>query len=385
MSYLLNNTLSEESRISDISVQINKVNINPTNIADLQISFDVENKGYITFLDTIGISEGAPLTYGIIEIQYVDAGKLPYFGTFMITKIETVRYNEGSIRQKVYFENVVQDGLKNLFVSKAFSNMTILEMISNIFDEYNIPAILMQADNEKIYDHFVFPKNICFWDWMIEHLKYENLRFYFDKVGLKIVNRTYLSAQKIEQSPEEYEYRSQTHRQFTNIIEFRGITQNREALLQINTSFRNRFDVTNLQYNPDILGFDTAYEFEKLNEGVGMGQKLISPLYATYGIREMDVLDNTLIIGKDKDFRNIIIENQHFEILIQGLNTEKMYKKIKISVPRPKGIVSSEEDRVFSGNFMVTGIIDKIASGIFIQTLTLQSSDYGRGDEDVWN
>jgi hypothetical protein len=115
-----------------------------------------------------------------------------------------------------------------------------------------------------------------------------------------------------------------------------------------------------------------------------MGKSTLPLVLAPTGIREVDVLESSSLMGIEKDFRDLIRENQKFSIVIQGLNTEKLYHKIQISLPRPKGVDTGDKDAVFSGMFIVTEVIDKIISGVFTQVLVLQSCDYLEGDSRVW-
>jgi len=376
--------IQEESRLLDIDVKINGISIPTQNISDLQLNFGKENLGLITFIDITGLSEIIPLTYSMIEINYTDLANFDFYGNYIIKKVDTTRFKEGSIKQVCYLEGFTQNNLKNLYVSKTFKDKSIIEMIEIILNEYNINSTLLKTQYDKTYDYFVFPGNMSFWDFMNKHLKYENIDWFFNRNGLNILIRDYLSPSKIEFNNEIYTYEAKPQTQYNNILEFYGVTSNNEELITIGVNNIHKFDSNSLKYNDNIIGIGNAYEKEKINFYAGMDETTIPEVYAPIGIREFDTLKNSLILGKNEDFRNIIRKNQKFSILIQGLNTEKLFHKIQISLPRPKAVEDSNNDKVFSGMFIVTEVIDKIISGVFTQVLVLQSADYQRGDTRVW-
>jgi len=377
-------SIQEESRLLDLVITINGEEVPSQNISDLQLNFGKNNLGLLSFMDITGISELAPLSYGIVEIYYSDLANFQYFGKFIIKKLYTTRYKEGTIKQVCYLEGFYQNTLKNLYVSKTFKDKTMPEMLEIIFNEYEIPTTILKTGNDKIHDYFVFPGNMSFWDFMNKHFQYENMDWFFSKNGLNIMNRDYLSGSYIEFNEEIYTYEAKPQSQFENILEFYGVTSNNEELITIGVNNIHKFDSNSLKYSDDIIGTANANEYEKINLYAGMAETTIPDIYAPIGIREFDTLKNSQILGREEDFRNIIRENQKFSILIQGLNTEKLFHKIQISLPRPKGIDDSNNDKCFSGMFIVTEVIDKIISGVFTQVLVLQAADYLRGDESVW-
>jgi hypothetical protein len=378
--------LTESARIKKLTVSINGIEIRSQNIMDVQLHFGKENKGIMTFLDNTGISELSPLSYSVVEIYLTDNNNFEFKNHFIITKVNTVRYKEGSIRQEIEFENIVMNNLRNTYISKGFVDKTIIEMITDIFKELNINAIILTRNTDQKYSNFIFPKNISLWEFFNKHLKYENIEWYFDYQGLKILSKDYFAYKDIPLSRGDiYTLTSKPNNPNFNILEFKGITSNTNKLLQAPTSYLNKFNNMNLVYNPEVIGKSNAYKVEKNNGYMGMGDTTLPILYASIGIKEIDNLNSSLIMGSNENYRDIINSNQKFQIIVQGTNLEKMYSKIQISLPRPKALETSVEDKVFSGYFIVTEIINKIVGGVFIQVLTLQSSDYGRGDNDVWS
>jgi len=380
--------LNEAAKIHDFSAKINGIEIPKQDLPDLQINFGRNYAGVLTFFDTAGISELAPLTYAILEISYSDVTDFMYNGAFIINKVETTRFKDGAIKQKLFFEHVSIYLLKNLYISKTFTNKTMLEMLGEIFEDYKIPGIINIEKNElaepKKYEYFVFPKNISLWEFMEKHLKYEDIYYYFSKLGLHIISRSLLATKYLIEDPNPYIFSTNTNKSFYSILEFRGTTSNLKELSKIPSMKINKFNNENLVYDPELINIETLMQDEKINNGIGMPNVEFSDMFMSLGNKEIDVLKSVKMPGKDEDVREILRSNQSFEIAVQGANIDRLFKLITINLPRAKYMDSAPFDSVFSGKYVITEIADRVISGTFFQILTLESPDYEKGEPDVW-
>jgi len=380
--------LNEAAKIHDYSARINGVEIPLQNMPDLQINFGKRCEGTLTFFDNSGISELAPLTYSLLEISYSDVTDFMYNGAFMITKVETTRFKDGMIKQKLFFEHLSIYLLKNIYISKTFVNKTILEMLGEIFLERKIPGLINLEKEElakpKRYDYFVFPKNISLWEFMEKHLKYEDVYFYFSKLGLRLIPRSLLAPKYLEEEKNEYIFSSDVNKSYFSILEFRGNTSNLGELTKIPSIKRNKFDIENLQYNPEIIDIENLMNTEAVNQYIGMRDQKFEDMFFSVGFKEIDVLNSVKLFGKDEELRDVLRSNQSFEIAVQGLNVDRMFKIVTINFPRAKYMDAAPFDEVFSGKYIVTETIDRIISGAYFQILKLETPDYNKGSMNVW-
>jgi hypothetical protein len=377
--------VDETAKIERLTVDINNVNIRSQAISDLQIDYGENNIGKLTFLDYENLLEAMPLTYSIIRIEFADLVGMEYRGNFIIIKSDVNRYKDGSARVTVYFESITTYTLKNTYVSKSFKDKTLIEMLQQIFEDYAIPVILAKHESDYIHDYFVFPKNISIWEFLNRYLYKEGYVFFHDRVSLKIFSRKYLEAQNIEIDPVEYNFKYDSSKPHFNILEYQGTISNSGKLNNIATINKN-FRSSDLKYDFNIFGINDILEKEQSNGGF-MGMSVNSKLkdfYPTIGVKEYDSLENYFIEGSDEDYRDIIRNNNKIKIVIQGINTENLYHRIKVNIGRSKTIDTADMDKTYSGEYIITEVIDKIISGVFVQVLTLQSADYPKGDENVW-
>jgi len=146
----------------------------------------------------------------------------------------------------------------------------------------------------------------------------------------------------------------------------------------------NRVDYSSIQFNPEDVSIERAYSTQQINKGMGMGSITLPSLIKTSGNKQIDSLFHNEIIGDVSDYRDIINNNHTVTIAVQGLNVSRLYTKIQLFLPRPKYVQTQEGDETFGVQGVVTEVIDKIIGGVYMQFLTIQTSDFKAGAEDVW-
>ena len=372
--------IEDTSIFKDLSVFINDINIRPELISELQINFGKNNKGLLIFLDNDNISEYAPLNNGLIEISYQDINDTVYKNLFYINTIETTRYKENSVRHIIKFESVEENILKNTFISKTFTNKSFTEMLLEIFNKIEIGCNFSINDNpDKKYEYFVFPKNISLYDLIQKQSMYDNFVIFFNKSGLNIVDRELLIPKNLEKGT-LYSMNLDKRYPYLNILEYNAKIDNSniQSATVVNI---NKFDNNNLSYSENIFSIEDFYSDEEINGFMGNNLK-ITDVFSSIGIRELDLLKSKKVLNNNKDYRDLLRSYQNVDIIVQGVNVEHLFTKVDIEVNRSKLI--NDKNKVFSGTYIITGYSDKFLVDKFFQLLHLESSDFPKGDEDVW-
>ena len=378
--------IDETSKIDDLKISINNIEIRKQTISDIQLNFGKNNVGKLTFLDYENNMELIPLTFSTISILYRDFFKNEFSNTFICTKSDVTRYKDGSIKVTVYFENTNTYLLKNTYVSKTFSNKTMIEMLDSIFEEYGIKSVFVKHESDYTHEYFVFPKNISLWDFLNKYLHKEGYAYFHDRISLKILSRKYLETQDIPKDKYEFNFKYDSKNPHFNILEYQGCISNSGELNKLPVINKNKRS-ENLEYNFDFEGISNAIEVNKMNSGyAGMGSNVqIKDFYPSIGIKESDILENYFAMGDiDNDYRDKVLENSNIEIVVQGVVSEMLYHRIKVNIGKSKNISFDNNDQVYSQEYIITEVIDKIISGVYVQVFRLQSTDYSKGDENVW-
>jgi hypothetical protein len=378
--------VDDASKVHNLVVNINNIDILTPNISDVQINFEKTIKGRIRFFDPVGTSELTALSMVLVRIKFEDAAKITFNGEFISSDVHITRNKSGGNVITIHFKDIMQHTLENTYFSKAYKDKSLIDMLEEIFNEIQVGATIIKAKYNHIHEYFVFPKNISMWEFLNKHLKYEGYTYFYDTSGLKIIPRDYLESSRLPEYKEIYSLKHQKDRPFFNILEYSGTFSNTSRVSEVAQSNKNKFDTNNLKYGFYFKGIITVEGTESLNGGyMGMGKELkLSDAYQNIGFKEIDELNYFNIIGKDEDYRDIVMDNQKLRIAIQGSNDVKKYHVLKIDVPKSKNIKKDDKDKVASGKYVVTEVINKIISGMFFQILTLQSADYPRGDVSVW-
>jgi hypothetical protein len=378
-NYLSN--ITDSSKVHELQVTVNNIDLITETISDIQINFGKVSKGKITFLDTIGIVEYAPLTFTILRISFSDSSKIKFSNEYIVTKTNITRYKDGGTKINLYFEEAFQYALKNMYISKTFKNKTIIEMLQELFNTHDIATTLVKHPDDYVHDFFVFPKNISMWDFLNLYLVQEGYTYYCDASGIKILNRKFLEFSNLpEEKGDSYTLKFSKDKPHFNILEYSGTFSNTDVVKNIAQYNKNKLNIEELKYNFDFKGIATIQETENLNGGY-IGKSVdIKSVYPKIGFREIDEINHFGIIGLDEDYRDMAIENQKLKIVVEGTNIERLYHVINIEIPTAKNIKNNKGDSMGSGKYVVTEVVDKIISGMFIQVLTIQSLDYPKGN-----
>ena len=377
--------IDENSKIEDLEIEINNITIRKQMISDLQINYGKTNVGKVTFLDYDGLIQYTSLSYSVIRIFFSDISGVPYNSSFIVTNVKVNKYNNGSTKVTCYFENIAVYNLKNTYVSKTFKNKTFIEMLEDILNKRDINVILGKNESDKKFEYFVFPKNISLWDFLNLYLRKIGYTYYNNSEGLIILSRSAMESSKFKVEKQPYNFKYDSKLPHFNILEYYGDISNSGKMNKIPIYNRNKHDLTMLKYEFDFYGISEAIESEQMNEGyAGIGTDKMKDFYPSIGFKEIDNLIDYEIKGTDTDIRDDVLENVDFKIVTPGLNVERLYSRIKLNIQGAKTTETYSPDEVYSGEYIVTEVIDKIISGVFVQVLSLQSADYPKGQDGVW-
>jgi len=377
--------LSESAQVSDLFITINGVSLRSQNMLEIQINHKDYKKGRLSFIDTYNVSEFAPLTRPIITLSWKDASDTLYKEDFIGTETEIIRLKDNRATVIVRFEEVTLNVLKSTYVSKAFSNMTMLSMLQNIFTERGISAHISKGVSDNVYEHFVFPANMSLYEFIEKNKLHSNIRSISTRKGILFTSRDSLSYGGLpptDDVPLTLNYNS--NNPFWNILEYRALSNPRNVT-NAAKGFINHINASNIGYYPDTVSIEKAYESEIVNGFMGIKDKTLPEVISTIGNKEIDSLYNNQIQGDTEDYRDIINTNHDVTLAIQGLNVDRLYTRVKIDIPRPASIDIPQSDEVYSVEGVITEIIDKIMGGVFSQIITVQTSDYGKANKDTWS
>lgn len=373
-----------ESQYSLLNININGLVLRSQDILDIQINYEDIIRGRVAFVDTMNLSELAPLTYALINIDIIDINKNKVTISAVVTDVKVLRLKNNQLNIVLKFEDIVANTLRSTYLSKSFKSKTLLQILESLFEYVGVGAKFYHDLSDHVYDYFITPANISLLDFVQSQIKISNVVMFSDRDGIYLVSRVLLNYSQLP-APEEYDFTLNRNNQYPhwNILEYDGNVSRTKETMKVVDSNLYVTNVKDLSYKPTKIKVQDVYETQKVNGYMGFKDVKFFDIFGGIGTKEISHVFYNDIIGSEEDYRDIINNQQKIEIVVQGLNVLRMYTKIKISLPRAVGIQSQESDETFSAVYVVVGVVDKLIGGNFLQFLTLNVSDYGKGSDEL--
>lgn len=371
--------ITENAKIRAINVFVNGYEIRSQDLLDFQITFGLYKRGVISFVDTMNITEMAPFTLSYLEINYQDSIGGKYIDTFAITSVRSDRNKDATITNLVHFEDLATNTLKLSYISKGYIDKTMIEIFEDLFDTVGLQATFVTDGSERVYPNFVIPTNINTFEFIKNQCDNSNILMFSDRNGFRFVTKDIMDYGKLPLPSEPTFMLDNTPElPYWNILEYNGNILGTSMLQGLAPINAYRIDDNDLKISPTFSDIDSVYTKEAINEGFGISDSKMPELIYSVGQRNSSTISVNDREGIDVDYRSVMNSSQKIDIVVQGLIGLRMYTQIKIDLPRPRGVAGGS-DIVHSGFFIITEVTDKILAGNFVQYLTIQRSDYGKG------
>lgn len=93
-----------ESQYSLLNININGLVLRSQDILDIQINYEDIIRGRVAFVDTMNLSELAPLTYALINIDIIDINKNKVTISAVVTDVKVLRLKNNQLNIVLKFE-----------------------------------------------------------------------------------------------------------------------------------------------------------------------------------------------------------------------------------------------------------------------------------------
>ena len=378
--------ITEGSKLKSFNVEINNMNIRQEMLYKLQLNVkDNGMTGMITYSDVENVNELGTMTTGIITIEYVDALNMKYVGNFAITKVDVSRTKKNIISTIVYFEEIAISTMRKTFLGVGFKDVHFSEVIIQMCELLGIPINVNYNETKPKLESFVIPSNISFYDFLVKQLEIFNMRMYSTKSGLVVSDKDYLSYGNFgETGDKPFVQGANKNNLFFNILEYKGVVSNPRMLATIPTTLVETIqDKSVLTLDSVEASIKSVYDRQKLNGTFGTKDSTIVSANQNIGRKAQSSISFTLVDGVDTNYADTINQSQKINIIVEGLNIDRIYTLVNVTLERAPNTKNSNGDEVFSGKFIVVGYQDLIVGGVFSQKLTLQRSDFMGGNPNV--
>jgi hypothetical protein len=465
--------ISDAAKIPQLSVTINGTEIPRNDIIDLQIHYGEVLDGKLTFVDSVNVSAAGDITKGDLIINYnqtTESNK----STRVQAKIENAevfRDKHNKVNMIVDFVDANVHILKNSYVSKAYKDKSIYEILEDIFKETKVSAKIEKVeDKEEKLENHVTPGNMSVYDYLHKEKLYSAYHVAHDKSGMKIIPKKCVDYANIKESGETFSSNFNPNDPHHHIKEYKGNLSNtadvQQAMKCTKVHFNDKKNLSNkpITINPETkkdtqktnpTGISTTKEeinkqndefwgmmgdiattaggtksadkssssstkafnavkspvkdsvpFERGGNVFGLDMSLLEHVEMTASsmatstssksssssssssssapdfpamVKMASKMFRDISVGDGKvDYRDIMRKQQTLQIMVEGLNVDRLFSKVNLQIFTPDA-VKDKLDKKFSGQYVVTKVVDKFINGLYMQVLHLESADYGSG------
>jgi hypothetical protein len=356
---------TQESSLQNLEIYLNGYLINGNDIIDIQIEYGGPFKiGSIIFSDKVGIDVLSNIPISDISIGFEDFSKARFLEVFNVIKVFKNEDSDAKPIIEVTFESKYSRLLKDAYANIYKSNTNPVDFISHIFKTYNIPVVLYNSDNPKVFESLLTTSDINLYEWLLKFCKQYGVVLVSDRYTTYCIDSDVYNYNNLNFSEEsEYANRDKVD-SFRKINEYRVKELDYKFISANSTSKEYYFNMDNSVIKPVTKTLSDYYNKYKISENGYVGGMLFPEPFVTGGYRLRD----------ENNLENTLNNNQTIEIVMKGLNNDRLLKKINITINNP-GLVE-DINYMVSGTYIIKKVIDKINMSKFYHCVELDRVDY---------
>ena len=331
-------------------------------------------EGILSFKDLDGAGEALNINLGgYVEISYTSqpgsklGEEVKFNKTFSITGAKSFS-SDSSGRNKIIevtYEDVISKTLKNTFVNKSYLNKKPSEAIKEFIYEFANENCEVLGDPDEKETDLVVPRHIDSWKYLNSEANQRGLSFMQDnsKDSLCLIHDMYRVNDKVIHTGETFSYMPDIQYTRFQVLEYKS----------------DGFDVNKLRdatpTNSSNINLETAKQSE-----VTAGTKDAEASAGKIGKMSVNDIHNRNIGTRQSNSKTTshqatitksINELQKMNIWIPGWAGNRIGRKITVQYPRPAHFNQDDTDELYSGEWVVNKVRDKIINFYYVQELSL--------------
>ena len=338
----------------------------------------IDSKGHLTGdnPDAANIQVG-----GFVDVGFTTSENCQHEESFSITKVTTINNKRN---QKLVILDLVDIETKNMltaFKSKGYPNTKFSDAIKKHMTEIGNDGLRFGKEfvlsapkmiEEKMLN-MVVPGHINFHEFLNIEMAERGFNYVKDRAKNYLVHAEHREFDKLIHTFNEFEYDALNEFDFNRIVQFDIDGYNSEgfecSIATSNTSL-NPLDANSEDAVISTEGTDSKISKKKSEESKNdsniSGVKASSLANAHRGSKQGSK------IGGDQQYFSKLSNATKANIWVPGRVDNLVGKKIKANFPKPTYYADSGEDQLFSGDWEVYMVRDKIISGYYLNELFLR-------------
>jgi len=377
----ISNKVTEAWALEDFYMKVNGVEVCDIDFVGYEAIYGGCNiPAEVQFIDTKGLLTGDNNDIGnvgiggFVEIGFTTANNCDFKDEYVITKVDTVNNSKNQKLVSLKLEDTETRNMKGSFVSKGYPNKKFSEVIEDHSKEIKNDThqktrkmeVVPPEDEKK--SNIVIPSHINFYDFLNLEMKDKGFQYIKDKTTSSLVHVSNKLFDKLSNLGDVYEYDTNPF-SFTRIVQFNIEGFDSDAYLDsIPTSITSIDNVTNNSEDYKE-GVDSKISKKDPKKEV---KTEVSGSKVTEGMTDYRGKKQGTKTLKDKQYFETISNAQKCSIWVPGRVDNMIGRKIKTVFPKPSYYSGTDSDKLFTGEWEVYMVRDKIIGMYFMQELFLR-------------
>ncbi len=375
------NKVTEAWSLEDFYIKVNGTEICDIDIVGFESIYGSCNiPAEIQFLDSKGLTTGDESGStnigigGLVEVGYVTATGCSWSDEFVIKNVTSETNSKNQKLVALSLEDKETRNLKGSYVNKGYPDKKFSEAMDDHFKELGNDAlrknkefqVIGPKDEKKV--NTVIPSNISFYTFLNRDMKDRGYSYVKDKHNSYLVHEEHKEFDKLKSLGDVYVYDTNP-RSFTRIVQFKIEGFDSEAYLASIPVSNTSINVVNSNSSDSKNGTDTKIskkdpkdEVKTTTSGVNVGE--VAKIHR--GTKQGSKMAN------EKQYFETLSNAQKCSIWVPGRTDNMVGRKITVIFPKPTYYSGTEDDKIFSGEWEVYGVRDKVIGMYFMQELLLR-------------
>ena len=364
----VNHKLTEAWALKDLYVKYNGCELADEDFVDFEVLFGGNcAPANLLFLDRQGFTSGDegkstdPKVGGLVKIGYTDMKGCDIENEYSITKIDTSKDKKDQSLVQVGLIDKTTRNMKGTYVSKGYPNKNYSDATKEHLNKIGEKEITVVPPKKEEKANIVVGSNKSYHEVFHKTAEDRGYEYKTDRKANYLVHKEHTSFDKLTSRGEVFEYDTD------------AIALNRIIQYQIKGYDSNAF----LGAPPTVVSSDDprSVNSEDNKKGVDQKQDKKTPKEKkkeeAAGVHTRGA-KHVVKTGKQKEYYNSLSNANKMSIWVPGRNINRVGTKVQVNMPRPKEYKSNEYDEVFSGEYEVELVRDKIIGWYFVQELFLR-------------
>jgi len=366
------------------------VNLNGTELCDIDVTdFECIYGGCqvpakLQFIDSRGITTGdvkdtANIAVGgFVDIGWITSDGCEHEDSYVITKVRTETNSKNQKLVNIDLEDLETRNLKGSFLSKGYPSKKFTEAVSSHFKELKNDLLPNAKDLSVIGPkiekamNMVVPGHLNFHDFLNIEMKERGFSYIKDRAMSYLVHDEFREFGRLLHTGNVFEFDASSVFDFNRIVQFDLDGFNAESFLcslpSSDTSM-NLIDGNAPDAVKNMKGIDSKISRKEAKDSkndVTFSGVKTSDMVLGRGKKQGERL------GKDRQYFSTLSNAQKCSIWVPGRNDNLVGKKVTAIFPKPSYYSKTSSDDLFTGDWEVQFVRDKIIGAYFMQELILR-------------